>query len=383
MWKRRSLRGAGYFGALLLACAVQFLLPGGSLAAAQPEGLLVKTEHILDPQMNNAPAMTVAVPEGWKMGRGQVMWNFNMISDPAHISFEVRGPADDVCFGMHSEIRFTFGPYASPDHGLIIKQPVDAESFIKEILNSDKEISDVRVKKVTKPQPWSASLAKAAADLQKLNIEERLRRGMRNPRSVQVTSDCAVVEYTCLKNGLRYEGSVIIGTMYTQAPEGVSWNTTPVISVYAHEGKLETYVKDISVILGNSFPNPAWQEVVGQITNTLQQRKISEQQRQIMANDANLRRQMQETHDHISKTRREVFNRQQEARSNVNRGWTDVITGTDRWRGSDGTTHSAPTGYGYAWSGPDGKTFYTNDSTFNPNHSSNFSGDWSQMRSVP
>jgi hypothetical protein len=91
--------------------------------------------------------------------------------------------------------------------------------------------------------------------------------------------------------------------------------------------------------------------------------------------DAALQRQIRDTYDHISKTRRETFASRQDSMSRVSQGWTNTIAGTDTWSGG-GESYSAPTGYGYGWARSDGTTYYTNDSTFNPNHSSNFSG-WS------
>jgi len=368
-----------YHVALIVAAC---LAASGAAMAAAPEGLMVSTEHILDPQMNNAVAATIAIPDGWKLTQGQVSWNFSRISDPAHIFAEVQGSADEACFMMISNILFAFGPYASPEFGFTVKKPLSAEDYIKELLYNDKGISDVQVKKVTQPQGMVEMLTKMASDLERGNREEGIRRGIRNAAAVKVTFDCALAEYTCLKKGSRYEGSVLVGITYTQMPDSVIWHTTPMIGIYAREGKLEVHAKSIATIMGNSSINSAWVNVVGQVINTMQQQKISAQQREIMASDANLRRQLQETYKHISNTQREVFDKKQASMSNVSRGWTDAITGTDRWSG-EGESYSAPTGYNYAWQGGDGKTFYTNDSTFNPNHSLDFSGNWTQMKKIP
>jgi hypothetical protein len=304
-----------------------------------------------------------------------------MISDPAHVFIEVRNPKDDAYFGMASGFMFGFGPYMSPDFGFIIKQPVSPSDFIMEMMNNDREISDIKVTKITQPQAVAESLAQFAAELQKGQIAEGLRRGIRDAASQRVTSDVALVEYTCSKNGRNYEGSVMVGAYYTAAPTSVIWNTTAMIAVYAHEGKLAAYEKDIAALMGNTLINPAWEQVRGQVTNYMQQQKISAQEAQIRMSDAALQRQIRDTHEHIMKNQRETFANRQDSMSRVSRGWTNAITGTDTWSGG-GETYSAPTGYDYAWKSGD-KTYYTNDSTFNPNHSSDFSGDWSQMEKTP
>ena len=364
----------GQIAALLIMAAVLFLpLADEARAAAKPakpSGMLIRMERIPDPQMGGAPAMTVALPNGWKIKEKQVVWNFAMISDPAHLFLGVEGPSDDAYFGLASDIRYAYGQYVQ-ELGMLVKQPLSPADFIKELLFGDKEISDVKIKKVSKPEAPAAALSQYASGYA---------RGL--AANVRVTTDLALVEYTCAKKGRRYEGAVLCGMMYTQMNDAVLWQTKSLIFIQAHEGKLAAHEKDMAAIMANSAINPAWIETVGQITNYLQKQKINAQQAQIMANDAALKRQMQETHEHIMKNQRDVYNDRQASMSRVNQGWTDAITGTDRWSGG-GSTYSAPTGYGYAWRGPNDQTYYTNDSGFNPNQSSNFSGDWSQMKKVP
>jgi hypothetical protein len=376
------MRDRKFLPVVLFAAMFFSFATNAATAASQSGGLLLRMEQIRDPQMGNVPAAAVALPEGWKLTKGEVLWNFSMISDPAHVLIEARNPADDAYFGMISKILYAYGQYMSPEFGMIIKQPMSPEDYIRELLNNDRDISDVRVTKITKPQAAAEALAKYASGLEKLNIEEAIRRGLRNAGSQRVTSDVALLEYTCSKNGRRYEGAMMVGILYTQWPDSVVWHTTPLTAVYAYEGKFAAYERDLAAILGNSSINPAWEEVRGQVTNYLQQQKIRAQEAQIRMQDAALQRQIQDTYDHISKTRRETFASRQDSMSRVSQGWTNAITGTDTWSGG-GESYSAPTGYGYGWAKPDGTTYYTNDSTFNPNHSSNFSGDWSQMEKTP
>ncbi|MDR1732398.1 MAG: hypothetical protein LBR61_09945 [Synergistaceae bacterium] len=351
--------------------------------AAKPEGLMIRTVQIPDPQMSDIPAARAALPEGWKLTKSDVLWNFNMISDPAHVLIEIEKSTDGARFGMVSPIHFIApGPY-SQGLGLLVKQPVSPEDYIRELLNGDRTLSDVSVTKVSKPQAIAEALEKTAAVMNQQGIEEATRRGLRNPANRQTVADVALVDFTCLKDGRRQEGGMMVGIFYVRIDGGsVMWNTTNMFAVAADEGKLRACEREFAAIMANTSINPAWEEVRGQVTNYLQQQNIRAQEAQIRINDAALQRQIQDTYNYISKNRREVLDNQADSASRISRGWTDTITGTDRWSGS-GESYSAPTGYDYGWRSSDGNTYYTSDSGFDPNHSSNFSGDWTPMQKVP
>jgi len=89
-----------------------------------------------------------------------------------------------------------------------------------------------------------------------------------------------------------------------------------------------------------------------------------------------------DTLNSIYRTQQEVMARRSESLSNVMTGWTDAITGRQRWQGG-GDKHVAPNDYEYAWEGADGKTVFSNDTNFNPNNANGFSGNWTPMRKVP
>ena len=378
--------------AVILDCATAFAANNNILKpqTAQPTAadvMMIKTQNILDPQMGNVVAAKVAIPEGWNLATGEVLWNFDMFSDPALVVIEVRNPKDDAYFSFVSCMGFN-GDRNQFGSNIRRKQPMNAADFITEMLYNQPDLSDMKITKVEKPKAIADVMQKQAAERQKETIERGIQLGLRNATAAQVTSDCAVVEYTCTKNGLRYEGAMYVGTYLSQSPFGVYWDTTPLISVYAHEGKLASHGKSLAVLVGNTSVSPAWEQSLIQVIAYLTQlnieqiKIIEETHGKALRHNAALQRQIQETHEHTMRTQRETQAYRQEALSNVNRGWSNVFRGVDTWDDGSGA-YSAPTGYNYGWSDGNGNTAYTNNSTFNPNYTSGFSGNWTPMEKTP
>jgi len=101
-----------------------------------------------------------------------------------------------------------------------------------------------------------------------------------------------------------------------------------------------------------------------------------------MAHQQKMQQMRNDTFNYVNKTRQEVYARRSESLSRTATGWTDTIAGRQRWQGGS-DKYVAPDDYKYAWEGADGKTVFSNDSSFNPNYSSGYSGDWKEMRKVP
>ncbi|MDR1978509.1 MAG: hypothetical protein LBQ42_07230 [Synergistaceae bacterium] len=387
--KKRFWARTGFTATLVLTAAIFASAP---VFAAQ--GLLVKRHEMLDPQMNDAVAATVAVPDGWEIGKGsQVVWNLNIYANPAYLMFEVNGP-DEAKFVYSTPFKFHFNqkwpmftPPASfsqlqidPDFGVLALQLMTASDFLNWLLKQNSEISGVRIKEITRPQGLDSVINKAveeenARDIPRLNA-------MASCNIYQGrTYDLAVAEYSYVKEGKRHEevGFIVANyrTWMSTSPlsygkYSILWDVQ-IMAMSALEGKLKAHENDFALILSNSGPDPVWAETVETITTQGMLREIKRQEDAI--------RTIRAAQVRASNNQSAIENRRQ-AQSNVTRGWTNAITGVDTWSGG-GEKYDAPTGYGYAWRNGDGNTYYTNDSTFNPNHSSNFSGDWSQMEKVP
>jgi len=366
--KKKLLKRAIKIGILLA------VVLASAAAFAAPDGLMIRTENILDPNMGNIVAATVAVPEGWNMTTGKVLWDFKMFTLPALVVIEARNPKDDAYFGLVSDMAFACGRDSIFSKGIRIKEKISAADYITEMLYNQPDLSDMKITKVEKPQAIADAIQKQVAEFQKVDP------------SATITTDCAVVHYTCTKNGLRYEGATHVAIVRTERPNFTTWNTSPLIAISAREGKLAAHEKDLAVLIGNTSVSTAWYQTLAQVILYLTQQVVEEIQtemtEQTLRHNASLQRQLQETHEYTMRQRQRSSAYRQEALSNTSRGWSNVISGIDTWDDGRGV-YSAPTGYNHAWSNGSGQTYYTNDSTFNPNYTSGFSGNWTPMERTP
>jgi type II secretory pathway pseudopilin PulG len=188
---------------------------------------------------------------------------------------------------------------------------------------------------------------------------------------------------TFTKDGVSWEAVCYNAASYAFTPDTnyggqiCAWDTSPFVAFQAHAGKLDEYDSIFGAILASVKVDPVWANAVAMLGDQLVKQRIASQHEAAMA----AIRASQATYAR-SNSNRSSIERQSESNSNVSEGWTNTLTDTDTWS-DGGSKYEAPSGYDYAWSGGDGKTYYTNDSTFNPNHSSDFSGDWTQMEKTP
>ena len=357
-------------------CYVVFSVP----ALAAPEGVLFDTRQITDPQFGGAVAATVTVPQGWNL-EGRASWHFQNMDKPATVEYIVKSPADDAWFNFSGPYMFVCYASNSPTSGNEARQlgrllvpPMKPEDLIKKMAEGDRSIANVNIVRVDK-------LEGNAANRQKLRQSILAQtKGSGGMTDYQVEE--ALVHVTFTKNGTPWEAQMYLSARYGYG-SGINgqycvWDAGPFVAFQAHAGKLKDYDSLLAAIAKGSAVDPVWSQAMANLGFKLVQQRIAAAHQAAMA----AQRAAQASYAQAEKNRTSLASRQSEANSRVMRGWTDTITGTDRWEGG-GESHAAPTGYNYGWRGSNGKTYYTNDSTFNPNHSSSFSGDWSQMNKVP
>ncbi len=162
--------------------------------ASESGELSVAIAPVPDSRLDGAPAAFAALPRGWTLAQRGVYWNLNWPGRPdnglAGVYFEVKGPADEACFGMLPQMT------NSLPNGPFIQQPPSAEDFIKRLLPSAKESSRITVKKVTKPRAMIASLEKVVSELKRSErLPMRWMHMWSPPMHVTaITSDCALAE---------------------------------------------------------------------------------------------------------------------------------------------------------------------------------------------
>ncbi|MDR1052553.1 MAG: hypothetical protein LBL39_00095 [Planctomycetaceae bacterium] len=350
-------------------------------------------QEIRDPQLNNELAVTVAVPEGWRFeDQNIVKWHHNVYADPARVRFMLQGQKDEVtCFAMSrlkclydygAERAFSnlnrmaarqiqqmqsmnryglniplptqpnFGYKENViDSGMLVKKPImQADKYVESLLVSDKTINNVRIKKVSRPKELFAETEKALPEVER-QLRDSIRQSGSSFQFKSLTADAAVVEFTCSKDGKRYEQfmAVIITYLRMGSPfnsvtgandDIVFWTISPELSAFALEGKLESHKSEIATILGNTKVNPVWVAKVDYLANETA-RLIGEQQ---IRDQRELLRSINETQNDIAKMRQEVFRNKSDSMSRVMQGATDAITGTDRLRTPSGRILAVPTG---------------------------------------
>jgi hypothetical protein len=443
-----------FSGVVALALALSMLLiPGAPVCAAT---LQFSQLEIRDPLLNNAVAARVTVPQGWIVKEQRVPWNNNTYADPAHVVYALRGPAaDEVEFASISRIQFNFnqgmlamfdemhnmltrqttqlcqmgtGPYArqmcaqmnaktqqelnklrqqkqayvsgqTVDGGMVSMQPMWAADFARWLLRQNREITDVRVKKVEKPHDLTALLNKAVAEE---DAQVRQMAAQFNMPLKGLSFDVARLEFSYTSGGKRYDGITLVVTRYltlinNQRMPSISGGADPFYGkefvvwsalmngASALEGRLKAHEAALTVIAANSAVDPLWQATVDRLAAETS-RKINEAnsqaQKEMLAAEMKHQQKMQqmrnETFAYVNQRQREVFAQHSASLSKASAAWTDAITDRQVWEGSS-RKFDLPNDYKYAWES-DGKVVTSNNPNFNPNHSSDYSGNWSEMR---
>ena len=289
------------------------------------------------------------------------------------------------------------------DGGMTVRQPMWAADVARWVLSQNKEISDVRITKVDRPADLEALLHKAVAeqDAQVRQLASQLNMPFKG-----LSFDVARVYITYAKQGKRYEETALIVTKYCTfvsnqrmpelssrsggdplyGKEFVVWELY-INSAKALAGRLQAHQAALTVIAANSVVDPVWQAAVDKFSEDISRKMVEakqKSQKEFWERELKHQQKMQqarnETFNYVNRTRQEVFARRSESLSNAATGWTDTISDRQRWQGND--KYVAPNDYQYAWERSDGKTIFSNDSTYNPNYSSSESGDWRQMHKV-
>lgn len=374
-----------FFVHVLTTAAILIFLLGG--AAPGADSMRATMQDIMDPQ-SNMPAARVMVPAGWK-SEGQVLWDCQNLYFPARVILAVVNEAEDLGFLYYPMAVYTYT--SDPQLNTVklavqVKSPVSAVEYITEVLGIlNSAIADFRIVNTQKSPELAELFEKEIVPAMLQRQQSIVSRMNPGTRGEGVTYDVARVKFAYTDKGKQYEGYAQAGIAYSTLgwpssfsgyTRSVEWWADSVVITAAQAGKYDFHKPEFATIMLNTRIDPVWNNLVMQYGNQLRMQKAE----QIRIEGEMIRRNFQQNLQ--SMNRREVMSNASESQSKIMRGWTDAITGTDRWTNGD-ETYSAPTDYNYGWSGPNGQTYYTNDSMFNPNHSSNFSGDWSQMQKTP
>jgi hypothetical protein len=283
--------------------------------------------------------------------------------------------------------------------GLISMQPMWAADFVQWLIRKNGKLSNVQVKRIEKPQDMMALLAKAVAEL---DPQMRQMAAALGVSCKGLSFDVARMEYSYTKDGKRYDETSLAITKYLTltskqrmqslspgGPDPVYGKEFVIWEVHlngasALAGRLKAHDAALTAIAANSAVDPLWQAAVEKLAADTSQKinaARSQQQKDMleseMKHQQKMQRMRQETFDYVNRSRQEVFARRSESLSKASSAWTDAITDRQVWE-SGGRKVVLPNDFKYAW-GSGNKIIGSNDPGFNPNHSSDYSGDWQEM----
>ena len=291
------------------------------------------------------------------------------------------------------------------EDGLPAIQPMLAADFAQWLLASNPEVSDVRLQKIERPADIEALLQKSVYEQDAQIRQQSAQIGI---PFKGLKFDLARAYYSYSEKGKRYDGITQVIVQYCtyvnniQLPrlpyqsgpdprygkESVWWQAH-IFAASALAGKLKAHDADLAIIAANSTIEPLWQGTVDrfslEMVNKVNQAKregILERFKSEMKHQQKMQDMRNETFNYVNQRRKEVFAMQSDSLSKAATGWNDAITGRQRWQGSD-IKYVAPNQYNFGWEGPDGRTVFSNDSSFNPNTSSSYSGSWTPLQMVP
>jgi hypothetical protein len=328
---------------------------------AAPDTMIFETRSIFDEQFGNAAA-TVCVPADWTIG-GKVFWNFQSNAIPAHVNFTVKSPRGDAWFnyGGPSTISCYFSEAPNSEDiarqsGRYLASPVSPEELIIMSLQNDETVSNLNVMKVDKLDDYAAAREEIRREaIARLGEAENM---------TDYQFDEAIVSVTFTWDRVLWKAVIYssVNYFYGNGAYGqyCEWYTGPAIRFLAHAGEFDNYAGVLASIANGSRADPVWTEAVKLLC------------------DQELAMEAQAAYSQ-AKSRSLELERQSETYIRTMQGWIKAIGDTDTWS-DDSRDYSAPAGYGYAWSDGNGNAVYTNDSTFDPNYSSNYQGYWTQMR---
>ena len=284
--KKNALGIAALALAVLLAGAGSGQAGSGWVENSRASVLQLGTVELRDPNMNNAVAARVAVPQGWSFKKYEIAWEPALYGDPARVFYHLQGPVDEVEFATLSQQKFNFNQSwitlsdfmyneilrmtqeqcnmaqqytpataqqfcaqaqasAQPElqklqqnkaallsgqtaeNGVMVRQPMWAADVAQWLLRENKEITNVRVIKIERPTDLEQLLRKAVVeqDAQMRRLAAQLNLPFKG-----LSFDVARVYFNYAQNGKRYDGVSLVVTEYCTF---VSNQQLPALSGYS------------------------------------------------------------------------------------------------------------------------------------------------------
>ena len=357
----------------LAVLCILFLSAAQAVRAAETPPELHLARHVVMDNNSGMKAMAAVTPSDWRFS-GQAAWDAQSIAIPARVSFYAEGPADGAqfrYFPMESYNYVTGRPVGQRMNGFVMLPAMSAEQYLQTFFrNARPQASNMNVSKTGRPD-WLMSLMQPEIATAQQNINQS---GMQG----RAFCDAADITVTYAEGGQRWEERLYLGIVYNQMilntqmrPEFTSWITTGVVSMRAHEGRLQAHRAEFEIIENNSAPDPEWLMAVATVGQELVKRQQHELQR-----GWNAAQQMIAAKRRINESARQVIRERQESADRIARMREDCILGVDRYD-SGGDRLGLPSGYKHAWQRNNGEIIMTDSHLFNPNERN--PGEWNEL----
>ena len=119
--------------------------------------------------------------------------------------------------------------------------------------------------------------------------------------------------------------------------------------------------------------NPTWQQGASQILESVRNMEVAESAKRAAI--------LQEAHEYSANLQRRSWEGTEESRDRINEAWGQALRGVDTWSDGSGANVALESGYGEAWSRPDGAYILSNDPEFDPKVV--LQEDWKRLEKKP
>ncbi len=364
---------------LLMAAAVSCAAERSSTMSPQETGsarpsssgnvLRLRTWQCMDEQGIGGEVFRMLIPAEWK-AESRVVWEPQVPSAPASISFRVWNPSGDECLeGFPRQAMFwtdnpgllqTFPP-GSRYFGCEVRRPVPIAEALERIVfpRYRKGASEVSVlQKKALPEVIRALGLQAGSPgggLQYVPTAALVRMEYRLDGKAYTEDLVGVCE------SLRIPVPTMLGSFTNE-----NWTLTYLVGMRAAAGKLDAQSKLFAAMTSSFRINREWFNRYVQLVELLIQGEV---QRIRMAGEFS--RLLARTSAEISEDRMRLWESRQAAYDRISESFSDYMRDVDAYRDPDGNVVKLPSGYRNAWVNGLGEYVLSDSESFNPNIGSN------------
>ncbi|MCU0576171.1 MAG: hypothetical protein MUD15_05000 [Desulfobacterota bacterium] len=346
--------------------------PGGTTPFQEStqtvEALHLKKVSYRDPNVNNAEAFSLLIPEGWQF-QGGVEWVLDNPVMPATIRFRVRNPSGHeeleifpnlALFWSDNQMLMSMFPLGSRYFGAEVRPPVGPQEALTGIV-------------IPRSRGNAAGLKVLSAGAMP-ELAQALRAGASQP-GMQTFGDAARARIEYVKDGIPVEEdffAVVEGYSYpVQTMQGVAtytnWYVDYIFSYKAAKGKLDANATLFRAMTDSFRVTPQWFNTCNQVVDILVRNQLK-----FIQSMGELSRYISQTNSEISDSMMQSYNERQKIYDRIGEKISETIRGTEHYYNPiEGSEVELPGGYKHVWTNAGGEYILTDSPGYNPNEESN------------